>query len=108
MICDSKIEEIKNRLVKLYNPLEIYIFGSYAWGMPDEDSDLDILVVVDSVESERQRHRALVEGYIGLADLRIPKDILLFTKNEFDNKAANVTTLMHKIKKKGTQIYARA
>lgn len=108
MIDNTVLEEVKNRLVKIYNPLEIYIFGSYAWGVPDEESDLDLLVVVDQVGTEIERHRSLVDGYRVLADLRISKDILLFTKQEFDLKADNSTTLIHKIKKQGKQIYARA
>ncbi|MDR3550687.1 MAG: nucleotidyltransferase domain-containing protein [Candidatus Babeliales bacterium] len=108
MINNETIQEVTRRLINTYNPLEIYVFGSYAWGMPDEDSDLDLLVVVDSLENERQRHRALVDGYTVLADLRISKDILLFTKQEFDQKVENATTLIYKIKSKGKQIYARA
>lgn len=108
MIDATKMEEIKRRLVQVYNPLEIYIFGSYSWGHPDEESDLDLLVVVDSIGNEIERHRALVNGHRVLADLRFSKDILLFTKQEFDTKAAQITTLINKIKKQGKQIYARA
>jgi predicted nucleotidyltransferase len=43
MISPDVIEEVKNRLIKAYNPLEIYIFGSYAWGHPDDESDLGSL-----------------------------------------------------------------
>ena len=44
------IETVKERLIKTYNPKTIYLFGSYAWGTPDEDSDLDLLVVIESSE----------------------------------------------------------
>lgn len=108
MIDNAVLEEVKKRLVKAYNPLEIYVFGSYAWGTPDEESDLDLLIVVESVRDEAERHKALVNGYRVLADLHIPKDILLFTKQEFDLKSAQITTLINKIKKQGKQIYARA
>ncbi len=40
------MEDVKNRLVRAYNPLTIYLFGSYAWGTPTEDSDLDLVIVV--------------------------------------------------------------
>jgi len=43
MISQETIEEVKNRLVKTYDPISIYLFGSYAWGHPTEDSDLDLL-----------------------------------------------------------------
>lgn len=47
MINKETIEEVKNRLVKTYNPIAIYLFGSYAWGSPTEDSDLDLLVIIE-------------------------------------------------------------
>ena len=39
MITQEKIEEATQRLIKTYSTLKIYIFGSYAWGNPNEDSD---------------------------------------------------------------------
>lgn len=53
MISTQDISEITERLVRLYNPQAIYLFGSYAWGHPDEDSDLDFLIIVDKVEGRR-------------------------------------------------------
>jgi DNA polymerase sigma len=47
MINKRILEEVKEKLIKTYNPLEIYLFGSYAWGCPDEDSDLDLLIIID-------------------------------------------------------------
>lgn len=107
MISRNIIEEVKKRLVEALNPLEIYIFGSYAWGTPDEESDLDLLVVVDQIENDKQRHRALVEGFTVLSGLRISKDILLYSKAEFDEIASNVTTLCYKVKRQGKKIYAK-
>lgn len=33
----------KNRLVKTYDPIAIYLFGSYTWGAPSEESGLDLV-----------------------------------------------------------------
>lgn len=71
MISEQKIKEIAQRLVKLYNPQAIYLFGSYAWGHPDEDSDLDFLIIVDEI---KDRYQALVAGYRALSGMSIPKD----------------------------------
>ena len=48
MIAKEKIQEVTNRLVEAYQPIAIYLFGSYAWGEPNEDSDIDLMVVVDN------------------------------------------------------------
>lgn len=98
------IEEVKKRLIKTYNPTEIYIFGSYAWGIPDEESDLDLCVVVDTLDKDR--YRLLVDGHKALMDLDLAKDIILCTQEEFDERVDNVSTLVYKIKRRGKQIYA--
>ena len=40
------LKEITQRLVAELHPEKIILFGSHAWGTPDEDSDLDLLVIV--------------------------------------------------------------
>ena len=106
MIDAKTIEEVKNRLITLYNPDEIYLFGSYAWGKPDEDSDLDLLVVVDCYKADW--YRDIVEGHKALIGLCIPKDILLYEKAFFDSASKDKTTFCYKIKQKGKKIYAKA
>jgi predicted nucleotidyltransferase len=106
MISKEQIEEVKNRLVKTYNPIAIYLFGSYAWGTPTEDSDLDLVIIVDeSNEKSYVRPRA---GHGALFGMNIAKDIVVYTKDEFEHKSNDTTTLAHKIKKDGELIYARA
>jgi len=100
------IEEVTKRLVATYNPVEIYVFGSYAWGHPDEESDLDLVVVVDALSKDR--YHALVDGFKALSDLSLSKDLLLYTKDEFREDSNNITTLSYRVKREGKQIYARA
>ena len=106
MINKDVIEEVKNRLVKTYNPIAIYLFGSYAWGTPTEDSDLDLLIVID--KSDEKSYNRTRPGQRALFGLCISKDLVIYTKEEFDHIANDVTTLGHKIKKDGKLIYARA
>lgn len=106
MINKEVIEDVKNRLVKAYNPLAIYLFGSYAWGNPTEDSDLDFLIIVD--KSEEKSYDRPLAGYDALFGMNIAKDIIVYTKEEFEAASNNKTTLGFKIKKDGKLIYARA
>ena len=106
MINKKIIDEVKNRLIKTYNPVAIYLFGSYVWGKPTEDSDLDLLIIIDnSNEKSFERPRS---GYKALFGMGISKDIIVYTKEEFDKIANNITTLGYKIKNEGELIYARA
>ena len=103
MISKDTIEEVKERLVKVYDPLAIYLFGSYAWGSPSRDSDLDLMVVVE--KSEEKKYKRPVKGHHALFGLMIPKDIVVYTKREFDQRADDATTLCFKVKKEGRVLY---
>jgi len=100
------IEEVKKRLIEVYNPIAIYMFGSYVWGAPTEDSDLDLLIIVD--ETDEKSYKRPVAGYRALRGLDIPKDLIIQTKKEFEHALKNAATLGYKIKKDGELIYARA
>ena len=106
MIKKEIIEEVKKRLVDVYDPIAIYVFGSYAWGTPTEDSDLDLLIVVD--KSDEKSYKRPVAGHRALRGLDISKDLIVKTKKEFEQASNNITTLSYKIKNDGELIYARA
>lgn len=104
MISQSLIDEVRKRLVKTYKPREIYIFGSYAWGTPNRDSDLDLLIVIDHYQKDL--HSLLVEGHKVLIDLDLSKDIIIYTKEEFDRFSKDRLRFCYKVKNEGQQIYA--
>ena len=106
MVNEQMIEEVKERLVAAYDPLAIYIFGSYVWGHPDEESDLDILVVID--EYKKDRFKTMADGHRVLIDLDLAKDILLYNKEQFDVCSSDKTSICNKVVNEGKQIYAKA
>ena len=106
MVNKDVLEEVKNRLVETYNPIAIYLFGSYVWGKPTEDSDLDLLIVVD--KSDEKSFDRVRPGHRALCGLGISKDLIVYTKDEFERISNNVTTLGYKIRREGKVIYARA
>ena len=81
---DGGIEDIKYQIVerlKPLNPEKIIIFGSYAYGNPTKDSDLNICVVERSYKNrweEKEKIREL------LKDIKIPKDILVPHLEEYE------------------------
>jgi len=106
MITPEMIEEVKNRLINIYQPVTIYLFGSHVWGQPTEDSDLDFLVIVEKSNiSQVERARMASDQ---LWNLMVPYELLVFTQEEFDQGSRSVTTLWHKIKNDGRVLYARA
>ncbi len=45
-VSDELLEEVRRRIVKAIRPEKIILFGSHAWGRPEEGSDIDLFVVV--------------------------------------------------------------
>jgi predicted nucleotidyltransferase len=75
---------IKKQIVEKLMPLKpekIIIFGSYAYGTPDEDSDLDICVVRKEYKN-RWKDKAKIRK--ALSDIAMPKDILNPKVEEFE------------------------
>lgn len=100
------IETVKDRLVKAYNPKEIYLFGSFAWGKPDDESDLDMLVIVD--RSDERPYKRSIKGIRALIGLGLDNDILVYTRDEFEQLASDVSTLCYKIRNEGIKLYEAA
>jgi predicted nucleotidyltransferase len=106
MIEQSTIDEAIRRLVIAYKPLEIYLYGEYAWGTPNEESSFDLLIVVESSDK-----RVIERGYSAfeaLLGLRIPHNTVVFTKEEFDKYTQDSNSTTYEIKTKGKILYARA
>jgi len=71
------LDEMVRRLAKEFQPEQIILFGSHAWGTPHEDSDIDLLVIVSN-STQKLTQRAN-RAYRCLQGLKIPKDILVNT-----------------------------
>lgn len=99
------IEEVKNRLVKTYNPVAIYLFGAYLCTCATRDSDMDLLIIVDA--SNEKWFERVRPGHYALFGLNVSKDLIVYTKEEFERLSNNIVTLGYKIKKEGKVIYTR-
>jgi uncharacterized protein len=106
MISQEIIQEVIRRLVKAYKPLEIYLYGKYAWGTPDEDDNLNLLVIIESSDKKVYQRGDL--AFDVLLSLEIPKNVTIFTKQEFDTFCKDVTSSSYEIKNRGKKVYARS
>jgi predicted nucleotidyltransferase len=81
MIETNKINDIVLRIAAKFNPDKIILFGSYATGNPNNDSDIDLLIIKDT---DLPIHRRSFDIQKYLIGSMIPIDILVFTNNEFE------------------------
>ncbi|HCT84087.1 MAG: hypothetical protein DKM50_04700 [Candidatus Margulisiibacteriota bacterium] len=96
------LEIIKNK-IKKYNVLSVYIFGSYAKGTDQENSDIDLLMILDDDQQTEQVVNALS---IELFPREYPIDILAYTRNQIKSKL-KWNTFFQSIKKEGILIYGQ-
>jgi uncharacterized protein len=84
MLIDNKtISNIVNRIATNTRPDKIFLVGSYAKGQANEDSDIDLLIVKDTVEP---RHKRSIEMQRLLKGSKLPVDILVYTNDEFERE----------------------
>ena len=101
---DPVLPEVVRRLVEVYHPLRIYLFGSVARGDAGPDSDYDLMVVVpDDVPREQQDCEI---GYRALWGVGLAKDILVWTKTEFEKRLHLRASLPSTIMREGKLLYA--
>ena len=102
-ISKSEIQDAVKRLADTYQPLKIYLFGSYAWGKPHEESDLDFMLVVpENVEPNFELRR---KGNRALAGIGFSVDFLFNSPTSFNNRAEHPSSLEFKIKNEGKIVY---
>jgi uncharacterized protein len=104
MIDQDKINEIINRIAIKFDPDKIILFGSYAKGTPNEDSDLDLLVIKDSDEPRYKRSNEIRKELIGS---KIPMDILVYTSEEIEDGKNQRFSFVYNALKESIVVYER-
>jgi predicted nucleotidyltransferase len=84
------------------NPLKIILFGSYAYGTPNEDSDIDICVIKKEVKSKLKEKKEIRER---LKELLIAKDILVSSFEEYEFYKTQFGSVFMDIEKKGKLLW---
>jgi predicted nucleotidyltransferase len=98
------ILEIVDKIKKEYQPSKIILFGSYAYGQPDRDSDVDLLIVKDT--SERFIDRLVAVTRITSDPKRlIPLEVIVFTPEEVREKLKSGDQFLREILSKGEVLY---
>lgn len=104
MIENNKISEIVRKIASGYNPDKIILFGSYATGNPNKDSDLDLFVVKDTILPRPQR---TVEVRKMLYGSLIPIDLIVYTPKEIDESKDNKYSFVYEVLNTGKVLYER-
>ena len=92
-------------LVETFQPEYIYLFGSTARGDAGPDSDYDFMVVV--ADSKQSSYERSVQAMQALAAFQVPKDVLVWTRAQFDKRFHLAATLPATVIREGVILYER-
>jgi predicted nucleotidyltransferase len=100
----KQINAVVRKIVNEFNPEKIILFGSYAYGKPTIDSDVDLLVVMDSEEHLARRGIRILRR---LLDVPFPLDVLVRTPQEVVSRLKLEDFFMREIVQQGQVLYER-
>lgn len=101
-VTEEILAEISRRIVAAFHPKQIILFGSYAYGKPTPDSDVDLLVVMDSTQRPADRQSAVARL---VRPRPFPVDILVRTPHEVQAAIAQGDALLTEIMRRGKVLY---
>jgi uncharacterized protein len=102
------LKEITDKIVGAVSPRKIILFGSYARGDENAGSDLDLLVIQDTpFMPEGSRLKEMGMLWRLLADIKIPKDILIYTPEEVKRWESSLNHIIPTALREGMVLYER-
>lgn len=101
MVAQSRIQAVADDIARLFCPLRIVLFGSYAYGTPHEHSDVDLLVVMPFEGRERAKsleiHRAVHAGF--------PMDVLVYDSETLRQRLEWEDFFLREVTQRGRVLY---
>jgi predicted nucleotidyltransferase len=109
------IEKLKQEIVerlKPLNPEKIILFGSYAYGTPNEDSDVDLYIVTSDdflPQSWREKADIYLKFSNKLRDLQksVPIDLIVHTKKMYEKFIEMDSMFSRKVLQSGKKSYEK-
>ena len=108
-VTEQILDEMVQVIVHEIDPEQVYLFGSRARGNAREDSDVDLLIVDStSYGPEHSRFEEINRLYQALAAFRVPKDILLYSSEEFAKWQHSLNHVIGRCYREGKLLYAQS
>jgi uncharacterized protein len=102
MVTEGDIQALADKIAAQFHPERIVLFGSYARGTPHEDSDIDLLVVMDV---DRPRYK--LAGKIRAAlTAKFPIDVVV--RSPEDYAASSLDLIVRDALESGRVLYSKA
>jgi predicted nucleotidyltransferase len=101
-IDNTLLQEVVRRIRAAGEPQQVILFGSRARGEEQADSDLDLLIVMDT---DLPRHKRPLPFYRALSGLGLAKDIVVYTPSEVEDWKTASCSLVATVLREGEVLY---
>ncbi|HBF89306.1 MAG TPA: hypothetical protein DDX39_11755 [Bacteroidales bacterium] len=99
MISSEEIKLIATKIKENFFVKTIILFGSYAYGKPESESDIDLCIITD--ENKRKLEIIREIRKLLMTTIKEPIDLLVYKVDEFNERSTIKSTLEYKIKNDG-------
>ncbi len=100
-IPQAAIDDVARQIVEKFHPIKVILFGSYAYGIPRRESDVDLLVVMETDIREVQQEILILKNI----EHRFGLDILVKTPKTFNERIEAGDSFLKEIVQKGKVLY---
>jgi predicted nucleotidyltransferase len=102
-VIEAQLNTITDTIVNTVPVNQIYLFGSYAYGTPKDDSDLDLYVIVPDNTGREIDIAIDIKKAIRKREL-MPVDLLVSTISRFNDRIT-APTLERRVHEQGRLVY---
>lgn len=97
----KKLDQVVKLIVKKFKPEKIILFGSYAWGEPNQDSDVDLFIIKETdntIKTEMKIDRLIYPR-------PFPIDLMVYRPNDVKKREAMGDFFITDVLNKGKILY---
>ncbi len=98
------IQQLVEKIVSGDFPKKIILFGSYAYGNPTSDSDIDLLIIKNTDQRPMDRWME-IKRLLRDPDRTIPVSPLVYTEREIEERRTIKDFFLEEIFEKGKVLY---
>lgn len=103
-MANEEIQKITDIIVREFKPQKVVLFGSYAWGKPTKDSDVDLLVIKDDAKKNTREMAVDLERILFNRTLSL--DLLVYKPEQVAKRLSLRDPFIKKIMAEGKILYA--
>jgi uncharacterized protein len=97
----GEIQRAVDRLAREFHPRRVILFGSHAYGQPSHDSDVDLLVTIETSLRPVDQAVAIRDA----VEFPFPTDLLVRTPQQIDERLALGDPFIREIVTRGIVLY---